>query len=141
MDMITLALAKKYTDERVGNGGSSGGGSAESKIILDMPIDSSTVFSGMDIPLDAEMGAVIKNAAENQIPVCLRFSKTTGTQIKKEMIRLDCVFSNVSTGTTEGFYSFLGIGFNSAAPYIAVLHYTEETGTVKGSAFYLQVEE
>ena len=74
MDMITLAMAKAYTDEKVGEGGGSGGG-------LPTVDFTTTIFKHADYedtPLTAEESAKLTEATEGGKPCFIRFTFENG---------------------------------------------------------------
>lgn len=88
-DPITLALAKKYTDEKVGSGGGSGGGLPVVELTTQPTSDGSA--------LTAEESAALDAAAAGGTPIVLKFMVSDGAV---------CLVANASGPAFDSIMSF-----------------------------------
>lgn len=124
---ITLALANKYTDEKVA---SAGGGSAETRVVIDIPADFNQLAIGVEIPVEAEMAADIIRAGQNLLPIYLRYDANGGGYIRK----FEC-----SAYAEHGTYVFFGCNFDGSKRSADIITFHETTGTIICTTAVIQV--
>ena len=105
----------------------------ETRIVMDLPVDMETLFSGIDLPLNGDMAASLDRVAENLLPVYLRVTEymSSGDE-RKYNIRLECEATYYGR-REDGFFieghSFIGM-FSEG---VAVIHYNPNNATINGS--------
>lgn len=115
MDLVTLALAKKYTDE--------------AKVIVELPMEYDMMFLAGEFAIDAETGAKLVRAAENCLPVYLKSSSGGAEIVRKFEISL----------MGSGIYFFECFNTMRGAVFADTITYNANAGTLLGESFTLSV--
>lgn len=76
MDMITLAMAKAYTDEKVANSGGSSGGSGYTLPVVEIITDADDEIYGEDFVciIPEELHPVLEEAVAKPLPIVISFT-------------------------------------------------------------------